>query len=188
MTTYKIDPSHSDITFKVKHLMISTASGTIKQFDVTMESEKHDFSDASVTFEGEVDSITTGQQQRDEHLRSDDFFNAEKFPKITFKSTQLQKISDDEYKLKGNLTIQDITKPIELKVTYNGNIKDPWGFERSGFEIEGKVNRHDYNLKWNALTETGGFVVAPDVKIHANVEMIKQAQPVEQADMAKQDA
>ncbi len=145
MTTYKIDPSHSDITFKVKHLMISTASGTIKQFDVTMESEKHDFSDASVTFEGEVDSITTGQQQRDEHLRSDDFFNAEKFPKITFKSTQLQKISDDEYKLKGNLTIQDITKPIELKVTYNGNIKDPLGFARSGFEIKCKVNRHVNN-------------------------------------------
>ncbi|MGI8950097.1 MAG: YceI family protein [Chitinophagaceae bacterium] len=174
MATYKIDPAHSEVGFKIKHLMIASVSGSIKKFDATMESEKSNFSDASVTFEADADSVTTGQEQRDAHLKNDDFFNVEQYPKITFKSTGLKKISDDEYKLTGNLTIRDVTKPIELKVTYNGNIKDPWGFERAGFEIEGKINRQDYNLKWNALTETGGFVVGSDVKIHANAEMVKQ--------------
>ncbi len=180
MATYKIDAAHSDVSFKIKHLMISSASGSFKKFEATMESERPDFSDAFVTFEAEVDSITTGQEQRDAHLKGDDFFNAELYPKITFKSTELKKISGDEYQLSGDLTIRDITKPVELTVTHNGNMKDPWGFERAGFEIEGKINRHDYNLKWNALTETGGFVVGADVKIQANVEMIKQAATVEQ--------
>jgi polyisoprenoid-binding protein YceI len=180
MATYKIDASHSDVSFKVKHLMIASASGTITKFDATMESNSPDFTDASVTFEADAASVTTGQEQRDAHLQSDDFFNAEKFPKITFKSTGLKKVSDEHYKLIGDLTIRDITKPIELKVTHNGNIKDPWGFERAGFEIEGKIDRHDYHLKWNALTETGGFIVGPDVRIHANVEMVKQAAPVDQ--------
>lgn len=174
MATYKIDQSHSEITFKVKHLMISSASGRFTQFDATMKSDREDFSDAVVTFEADAASITTGNEQRDAHLKSDDFFNAESFPKITFKSTSLKKVSDDEYKLYGNLTIRDITQPIELGVTYNGTIVDPWGNSRIGFEVEGKINRHEYGLKWNAVTETGGLVVGADVKIHANVELIKQ--------------
>lgn len=174
MATYKIDPAHSEITFKVKHLMIASASGRFTQFDATMQSNKEDLSDAVVTFEADVTSITTNNEQRDGHLRSDDFFNAEKFPKMTFKSTGLKKVSDEDYKLYGDLAIRDITKPIELKVTYNGAIVDPWGNSRIGFEVEGKVNRHEYGLKWNVVTETGGLVVGPDVKIHANVEFIKQ--------------
>jgi polyisoprenoid-binding protein YceI len=184
MATYKIDPSHSEITFKVKHLMISSVSGNIKTFDATMVADKDDFTDARVTFEADTASVTTNNEQRDTHLRSDDFFNAEAFPKMTFMSTRIEKKSDEDYKLYGDLTIRDITKPIELKVTYNGNIKDPWGFNRTGFEIEGKINRHDYNLKWNALTETGGFVVGPDVKIHAHVEMVKQEVMAEAAPTA----
>ena len=180
MATYKIDPAHSEIVFKVKHLVISTVSGHFSKFDATMTSNKEDFTDAVVTFEGNAASITTSNEQRDAHLRSDDFFNAEKYPKITFKSTRLKKISDEDYKLYGDLTIRDITKPIELKVTYNGTIVDPWGNTRIGFEVEGKVNRHEYGLKWNAVTETGGFVVGPDVKIHANVELVKQEVAVEQ--------
>jgi len=180
MATYKIDQSHSEVTFKVKHLMIASASGKFTEYEATLKSNKEDFSDAVVTFEGNAASITTGNEQRDTHLRSDDFFNAEKYPKITFKSTSLKKTSGDNYKLYGDLTIRDITKPIELKVTYNGTIVDPWGNTRLGFEIEGKVNRHEYGLKWNAVTETGGLVVGPDVRIHANVELVKQEVLAEQ--------
>jgi polyisoprenoid-binding protein YceI len=180
MATYKIDPSHSEITFKVKHLMIASASGKFTDYDVIMKSDKDDFTDAIVTFDARVASIDTGNEQRDTHLKSDDFFNAEKYPKMTFRSTGLKKISGDSYKLYGDLTIRDITKPIELKVTYNGTIVDPWGGTRIGFEVEGKVNRHEYGLKWNAVTETGGLVVGPDVRIHANVELVKQQVMAEQ--------
>jgi polyisoprenoid-binding protein YceI len=180
MATYKIDPTHSEITFKVRHLMITNVTGKFTKFDATMESDRDDFTDAVVTFEADVNSITTHTEQRDEHLKSDDFFNAEKYPKITFKSTALKKVSDEDYKLFGDLTIRDITKPIELKVTYNGNINDPWGNERAGFEIEGRVDRLEYGLKWNLLTDTGGMVAGKDVKLLINVEMVKQAALAEQ--------
>jgi len=180
MATYKIDPTHSEITFKVRHLMITNVTGKFTKFDATMESDRDDFTDAVVTFEADVNSITTHTEQRDEHLKSDDFFNAEKYPKITFKSTALKKVSDEDYKLFGDLTIRDITKPIELKVTYNGNINDPWGNERAGFEIEGRVDRLEYGLKWNLLTDTGGMVAGKDVKLLINVEMVKQAARAEQ--------
>ncbi|HXL56704.1 MAG TPA: YceI family protein [Chitinophagaceae bacterium] len=174
MTTYKIDPAHSEITFKVKHLMITNVTGKFTKFDATMQADRDDFTDAVVIFEADVNSITTHTEQRDAHLKSDDFFNAEKYPKITFKSTALKKESDEDYKLFGDLTIRDITKPIELKVTYNGLITDPWGNERAGFEIEGKINRLEYGLKWNVLTDTGGMVAGKDVKLLINVEMVKQ--------------
>ena len=175
MATYKIDPDHSDIMFKVKHLMISTATGTFKKFDGTLEANEKDLSDAKVNFEADINSIDTKNEQRDAHLKSDDFFNAEQYPKMTFKSTSIQKLSDEEYKLVGDLTIRDVTKPVELKVEYNGEITDPWGNERLGFEITGKINRRDYGLKWSAVTEAGGIVVADEVKLQLNVEMIKLA-------------
>src|SRR4030095_9967404 len=180
MATYKIDPTHSEITFKVRHLMITNVTGKFKKFDATSESDRDDFSDAVVTFEADVNSITTHNEQRDAHLKSDDFFNEEKYPKITFRSTSLKKESEEDYKLYGNLTIRNITKPIELKVTYNGNINDPWGSERAGFEIEGRVDRLEYGLKWNMLTDTGGMVAGKDVKLIVNVEMVKQAVMAEQ--------
>lgn len=175
MATYKIDPDHSDIMFKVKHLMISTATGVFKKFDATLEINEEDFSQAKVTFEADIDSVDTKNEQRDAHLKSDDFFNAEQFPKMTFKSTGIKKSGDNEYTITGDLTIRDITKPVELKVEYNGSTTDPWGQERMGFEVSGKIDRKEYGLKWSAVTEAGGLVVADDVKLAMNIEMVKQA-------------
>ena len=175
MATYKIDVDHSDVMFKVKHLMISTATGYFKKFDATHETNEGDLSDAKVNFEADIDSVDTKNEQTDAHLKSDDFFNAEQFPKMTFKSTSIEKTGDDEFALTGDLTIRDITKPVTLKVEYNGTTTDPWGMERMGFEIGGKINRKEYGLKWSAVTEAGGIVVADEVKLAMNVEMIKQA-------------
>jgi polyisoprenoid-binding protein YceI len=175
MATYKIDAAHSEIGFKVKHLVISTVSGNFSKFDATMEAEKSDFSDASISFEADVDSISTKSEQRDGHLKSDDFFNAEKYPKLTFKSTSIEKKDDNEYILHGDLTIRDVTKNIALKVEHGGSVLDPWGQTREGFELSGKISRKEFGLKWNALTEAGGAVVSDDVRLLINVEMVKQA-------------
>jgi polyisoprenoid-binding protein YceI len=175
MATYKIDVDHSDVMFKVKHLMISTATGIFKKFDATVETEGDEFANAKVYFEADVNSIDTKNEQRDAHLKSDDFFNAEQFPKLIFKSTSIEKNGEGEYSLKGDLTIRDITKPITLEVDYNGSTKDPWGFERAGFEVTGKINRKEYGLKWSAVTEAGGLVVDDIVKLVMNVEFVKQA-------------
>jgi polyisoprenoid-binding protein YceI len=175
MATYKIDPAHSEIGFKVRHLVISNVSGHFTKFDATMTSEKPDFTDAQVSFEAEADSVSTHNEQRDAHLKSDDFFNAEKFSKLSFKSTSVEKKSDDEYVLNGNLTIRDFTKPVSLHVMHGGHTLDPWGQQREGFEITGKISRKDFGLKWNALTEAGGAVVSDEVRLLLNVEMVKQA-------------
>lgn len=175
MATYKIDPAHSDVMFKVKHLMISTVTGVFKKFDGTLEIDEEDFSTAKVTFEADIDSVDTKSEQRDEHLKGDDFFSATEFPKMTFKSAKVEETGDNEYKLTGDLTIRDVTKPVDLKVEYNGSTKDPWGMQRMGFEVSGKINRKDYGLKWSAVTEAGGLVVADDVKLVMNLEMVKQA-------------
>jgi len=175
MATYKIDAAHSEVTFKVKHLMIASVTGQFKEFDGSMTAEKADFTDASIDFEALINSITTGNDQRDGHLKSDDFFAAEKYPKLTFKSTAIQKLDEETYNLTGNLTIRDVTKPVTLKVTYGGQIIDPWGQTKLGFEIEGKINRKDFGLTWSATTETGGIVVSDDVKLHLNIELTKQA-------------
>ena len=174
MATYKIDVDHSDVMFKVKHLMISTATGYFKKFDATLEIDETDFENATVSFEADIDSVDTKNEQRDAHLKSDDFFNAEQYPKMTFKSTKIEKVSDDEFNLTGDLTIRDTTKPVTLKVEYNGTTVDPWGMTRMGFEVSGKINRKEYGLKWSAVTEAGGLVVADDVKLAMNVEMVKQ--------------
>ena len=163
MSTYKIDPMHSEIMFKVKHMMITNVTGKFSSFDATMTTSGDDFSGASIQFEADIDSIDTGNGQRDGHLKSDDFFNSEKFPKLSFTSTGFTKISDDEYKLKGNITIRDITKEIELDVNYGGTMTDFYGQEKSGFELTGKINRKDFDLKWSAVTEAGGVVVADEI-------------------------
>jgi polyisoprenoid-binding protein YceI len=174
MSTYKIDAAHSEITFKVKHLMITNVTGSFTKFDATMESDAADFSDAKISFEADTASITTHNEQRDGHLKSDDFFAAEKFPKITFKSTSLKKKLDNEYVLTGDLTIRDTTKPIELMVEYGGTMTDPYGQVKAGFEVAGKINRKDFGLTWGAVTEAGGVVVSDEVKLHGAVQMIKQ--------------
>ena len=175
MSTYKIDAAHSEINFKVKHLMITNVTGTFKQFSATMESSAADFSDAQITFEAEVNSISTNNDQRDGHLKSDDFFNAETYPKLTFVSNKLDKKSDSDYTLTGNLTIRNITKEVSLQVSFGGTMTDPWGQQKAGFEINGSINRKDFDLKWTATTEAGGIVVSDEVKLQLAVQMIKQA-------------
>jgi polyisoprenoid-binding protein YceI len=175
MATYKIDPAHSEIAFKVKHLMITTVTGNFTQFDATMESDSADFSDAKISFSADVNSVTTNNEQRDGHLKSDDFFAAEKFPKLSFSNGKLVKKSDEEYTLTGELTIRDVTKTVELNVEYGGTMTDPWGQVKSGFEINGKINRKEFGLGWGAVTEAGGVVVSDEVKLHLQVQMVKQA-------------
>ena len=175
MSTYKIDAAHSEINFKVKHLMITNVTGTFKQFSATMESSAADFSDAQITFEADVNSISTNNDQRDGHLKSDDFFNAESYPKLTFVSKKLEKKSDSDYTLTGNLTIRNITKEVSLQVSFGGTMTDPWGQQKAGFEINGSINRKDFDLKWTATTEAGGIVVSDEVKLQLAVQMIKQA-------------
>jgi polyisoprenoid-binding protein YceI len=174
-TIYKVDPMHSEVTFKVKHLMITNVSGSFGKFDATLTASKDDFTDASITFEADTDSVSTGNEQRDAHLKGDDFFNAEKFPKLSFVSTGITKKNDEDYVLTGNLTIRDITKPVTLNVVYGGTMTDPWGQTKAGFEITGKINRKEFGLMWSAVTEAGGIVVSDDVKLNVQVQMVKQA-------------
>lgn len=175
MATFKIDAAHSEIGFKIKHLVISTVSGNISKYDATMECGEEGFSDAKLSFEADVNSITTGNEQRDEHLKSDDFFHAAEYPTITFKSTSIEQQSDDEYVLHGDLSIRGVTKNIALKVEHGGSVVDPWGQKKEGFDISGKISRKEFGLKWNALTEAGGAVVSDDVRLNMSVQMIKQA-------------
>ncbi|MEO5976961.1 MAG: YceI family protein [Chryseolinea sp.] len=174
MATWKMDPNHTEVTFKVKHLVISTVSGTFDVVNGTAESNNDDFSDAKIIFEADVNSINTKNENRNGHLKSADFFDAAKYPKLTFDSTSFKKKSDDQYELVGNLTIKETTKEVKLAVTYNGTVKGFGGsFDVAGFEIIGKINRQDYGLKWSGLTETGGVVVADDVKLEIHTEFIK---------------
>lgn len=173
MTTWKIDPSHSEVVFKVKHLVISTVTGNFGTFDATIETGKEDFSDAVIKFESEIASISTKSEQRDQHLKSADFFDAEKYPKMSFYSTSVKKTSDYELEVKGNLTLRGVTKEIKLDVIYNGAVKGFGGVDVSSFEIKTKLNRFDYGLKWNALTEAGGVAVGNEVKIEILAEFNK---------------
>lgn len=170
MATWKIDPVHSEIKFKVRHLVVSSVTGQFNNFDATVESESPDFTDARIRFEADVDSISTKNDQRDGHLKSADFFDAENHPKVTFVSTSVTKSADD-YEIAGDLTIRGITKPVKLSVAYNGTVKGLGGGAVAGFEIRGKVNRFDYGLQWNGLTETGGIVVGEDVKLEIEAEL-----------------
>jgi len=173
--TWAIDPMHSEIQFKVKHLVISTVTGSFGQYDASFSSEKEDFSDAQISFSADVNSINTNNEQRDTHLKSDDFFNAAQYPKMTFASKELNKTGEGEYKLIGNLTIRDVTKTVELDVEYGGTMVDPYGQTKVGFEINGSINRKEFGLKWSAVTEAGGAVVSDQVKIIANVQFTRQA-------------
>jgi polyisoprenoid-binding protein YceI len=175
MATYKVDAAHSDITFKVKHLMITTVTGTFTTFDATMESASEDFTDAKITFEAEIGSISTNNAQRDGHLKSDDFFNAAAFPKMHFVSTGITKKSDSDYVIVGNLTIRDKTHAVSLQTQYAGTVTDPYGQTKVGFELEGKINRKDFGLMWSATTEAGGVVVSDEVRLLMNIQMIKAA-------------
>jgi polyisoprenoid-binding protein YceI len=172
-TTWVIDPTHSEVQFKVKHLVISTVTGAFKTFEGSVVTESEDFDGATVDFSADVASIDTNQAQRDEHLKSGDFFDAATHPKLTIKGTLVKK-GDESYILKGDLTVKNVTKPIEFAVEYGGNMTDFYGNNKSGFEITGKINRKEYGLEWSAVTEAGGVVVGDDVKLIANIQVAKQ--------------
>jgi len=172
-TTWVFDPAHSELQFKVKHLLISTVTGSFKEFNGAVTAADG-FEDADIRFETSIASLTTHNEQRDGHLMSPDFFDAEKYPKLSFTSTRFTKKSGDEYDLEGNLTIKDVTRPVTLAVTYNGTAVDPYGNTKAGFELIGKINRKDFGLAWNALTEAGGMVVGEDVKLLGNIQLLKQ--------------
>ncbi len=175
MATFKIDAAHSEITFKVKHLMITNVTGNFTKFDANMESEAADFTDAKISFEADVNSISTNNEQRDGHLKSDDFFSAEKFPTLSLNNGTLKLVNGSDYKLVGDLTIRDVTKQVEFDVEYGGTATDPYGQVKSGFEINGKISRKEFDLTWGAVTEAGNVMVSDDVKLALNVQMIKQA-------------
>ena len=167
-----IDKPHSNVKFTVTHLVVSEVEGSFKLFDGSMENTKGDFSDAKINFTVDVNSLSTDNDMRDKHLKSDDFFNAEKFPAMKFQSTSFTPAGSNKYKLAGNLTIRDITKPVVFDVTYGGTIVN-MGKTKVGFKAKTSINRFDYNLKWNKATETGGLVVSKEVELVVNVEMSK---------------
>lgn len=172
--SWNLDKSHSSLNFSVEHMVISETEGTFKNYSVEVLSAKPDFTDAQISFEAEVGSINTESEMRDNHLKSDDFFNAEKFPKIIFKSSSLKKLSDKKYVLEGDLSIRDVTKKIKLDVTYGGTVKDPYGMTRAGFRVSGSINRFDYNLKWSNKLDNGGLMVGDKVNLDIKIEIVKK--------------
>ncbi len=171
-TTWALDPSHSEIEFKVKHLMISNVKGAFTKFNVEVQGE--DIFTAPVKATIDASSISTKDNDRDNHLKSADFFDAENFKDLVFESTGFKKVDDDEYKLEGVLTIKDKSNKVTLNVEFGGVNKDPWGNEKAGFSISGKLNRKDWGLTWNAALETGGVLVGEEVKIMAEIQLLKQ--------------
>ena len=176
MSTWKIDPSHSEVQFKIKHLMISTVTGEFTEYDSTLVSgnSEDDFNGGQVNFSAKIASINTKNEQRDQHLKAGDFFDAEKYPELLFESTSLD-LSGGEIVLKGNLTLKETTKPVTLKGDFGGVMVDFYGQTKAGFEVEGKINRQDFGLTWSAVTEAGGVVVSDDVRLLLNVQYVKQA-------------
>jgi polyisoprenoid-binding protein YceI len=174
LTKWVLDPMHSEIQFKVRHLVISTVSGFFKNFEGQLETENDDFTDAKIEFSLDINSIDTNQSQRDEHLKSVDFFNAEKYPKISFRSTKFVNKGNDEYALVGDLTIKDVTKQVTLAVEFGGSAADFYGNTKAGFEITGKINRKEFGLVYDGVTEAGAIVLGEEIKLLINVQFAKQ--------------
>jgi len=180
-TKWKIDPTHSEVQFKVKHLMISTVTGYFKSFDLDVETETEDVqTPKSIVFTADIDSITTNNEQRDTHLKSSDFFHTEEHPQLRFYGKKYE-ATDGTAKLHGDLTIRGITKPIILNVEYGGLVVDPYGQTKAGFTVNGKISRKEFGLTWNGVTETGGIVVGDEIKLHADIQLIKQAAELDES-------
>lgn len=173
-TTWNLDGMHSEIGFKVKHMMITNVSGNFGTFNASAETEGDDFSSAIFEFNAEIDSINTGVTDRDGHLKSDDFFNASAYPHMSFKSTGVSKKDDENYVITGDLTIRDVTKSVSLNAEFGGITVDPYGQTKAGFSIDGKIKRSEFGLKWSAITEAGSIVVSDDVKLNAELQFIKK--------------
>jgi len=173
-TTWAIDPSHSELLFKVKHLMITNVKGEFRKFSGTIESDGNDFSDAKVSVTMDAGSIFTNDTSRDGHLKSADFFDTETYPELTFKGSTFKKLDNENYQLRGMLTIKSVSKKVTLDVEYGGLVKDPWGNDKAGFSVSGKINRKDWGLNWNAALEAGGVMVSDEVRINAEVQLVRQ--------------
>lgn len=170
------DPMHSEIQFKVKHLMITTVTGYFTKFNIEAETEDDQFTKAGkVVFTADVNSISTNNEQRDTHLKSGDFFDAAQHSEIRFVSTNYEHVSGSNYKLHGNLTIKDVTKPVTVDVEFGGIVVDPYGQTKAGFTVTGKISRKEFGLTWNAVTEAGSVVVSDEIKLQAEVQLVKQA-------------
>ncbi len=165
---WNLDPSHSEVQFKVRHLMITNVTGKIEKFSTEVESDDEQFSNARISFSADMSSLSTGDEKRDGHLKAADFFEIEKYPAISFTSGKLE-----GEKLNGNLTIKDVTNPVQLDVDFGGVGKDPWGNTKAGFTLNGKIKRSDWNLNWNAALETGGVLLSDDVKLAIEIQLVK---------------
>lgn len=172
-TQWNLDPTHSEVQFKVKHLVISTVTGAFNSFSATAHTNEAGWENAQIEFTADINSIDTNNEQRDGHLKSAEFFDAESFPQLQFKSTQFTHKSDNQYELQGDLTIKNVTKNVTLNVEFGGEMVDPYGNHKAGFEVSGEINRHDFDLTWNAVTEAGGVVVGPNIKLLMNIQFAK---------------
>lgn len=175
-TKWLLDQTHSELGFKIKHLMISNVSGNFNKFEVEVETTGNDFTTAAITAKIEVASINTNNEQRDAHLRTADFFEAENHPHIIFTSNRIEKLDDETFNIFGYITIKDTTKPIKLSVEYSGIAKDPWGNTKAGFTINGKINRKDFGVNYNAALETGGVMLGEELKVNGEIQLVKQAE------------
>ncbi|MBC7570457.1 MAG: YceI family protein [Spirosoma sp.] len=173
-TAWAIDPMHSEIQFKVKHLMVSTVTGHFSQFDGKLDMTGDDFEDAAISFSADIASISTGNEQRDTHLKSAEFFDADQYPRLTFSSTGMKATGDDTYALNGDLTMHGVTRPVTLKAEYGGQMQDFYGQTKAGFELSGILKRKEFGLTWDGVTEAGGVVVSDDVRLVMNVQVTKQ--------------
>ncbi|WP_299757945.1 YceI family protein [uncultured Pontibacter sp.] len=174
-TKWVADPMHSEVQFKVKHLMISTVTGYFGKFNAEVETEGDDFTKAnSIVFTADVDSINTNNEQRDTHLKSPDFFDAANHEQVRFEGKNFEKVGEDEYKLHGELTIRGTTKPVTVNVEFGGIVVDPYGQTKAGFTVTGKINRKDFGLTWSAVTEAGSVVVSDEIKLNSEIQLVKQ--------------
>lgn len=176
---WEFDPMHSELGFKIKHLMITNVSGSFKKFHVEVETRDDDFSTAQVKVKVDMNSIDTNNVQRDEHLRNSDFFEVDKYPELIFSSTRMERSDDENFILYGDLTMKGVTKPVQLNVEYNAISKDPWGGTRAGFVVTGKINRNDWGVSFNGAMEAGGLVLGEDVKLNSEIQLVKTPELVE---------
>jgi len=172
-TTWNFDPAHSSIRFAADHMVISEVEGQFSTYDGSVVATKEDFSDAKINFVIDVNSVDTDNEKRDGHLKSADFFETEKYPKMTFVSTSVEKIAEGKYNLKGKLTLHGVTKEISLAMTYGGTVKDPWGNTKAGLKVTGVINRTDFGLKYNSILEAGSMLIGEEVTITCKVELVK---------------
>lgn len=173
-TNWVIDPTHSEVGFKVKHMMFTNLSGKFNLFEATIENEAEHFETSKISFSADVNSVNTNNDDRDDHLVGADFFDAGKFPKLSFVSTSLKKISENKFQIVGDLTIKDVTASVSLDSEYSGLMTDPWGNTKIGLSLNGKINRKDFGLTWNSTLETGGVLVGEEIKLLSEIQFIKQ--------------